>query len=217
MIAATRQANPIRAAILIAAALAATGCTSGGRHSTPSASSSNSGSGGCQRAADTAAGPSRPVQVSHDSYWGHAEPDIAADPRTTSDLRAASQVELGPHTRVPASYTSTDGGRYWHKTRLLPLPKGYAQGADTTVAFGPDGTGYVAATAVPAAGNGFASRVHRGAVVVWRTPDAAAAVSPPPSSSTWAPPSKTTHGWPSTRPLAARPASSTSPGPTTPA
>lgn len=203
-----------RAAILIAAALAAAGCTTGGP-SAPSASS-NSGSGGCQRAADSAAGPSRPVPVSHDSYWGHAEPDIAADPRNTSDLLAASQVELGPHTRVPASYTSADGGRHFHQTRLLPLPDGYAQGVDTTVAFGPDGTGYVAATAVPAAGNGFPSRIHRGAVIVWRTPMTAAA-SLPPSSSTEAPHSKTTHGWPSTRPRAARPASSTSPGPTTPA
>jgi hypothetical protein len=158
-----------RAAILIAAALAAAGCTTAGP-SAPSASS-NSGSGGCQRAADSAAGPSRPVPVSHDSYWGHAEPDIAANPRNTSDLLAASQVELGPHTRVPASYISADGGRHFHQTRLLPLPDGYAQGVDTTVAFGPDATGYVAATAVPAAGNGFPSRIHRGTVIVWRTPD----------------------------------------------
>jgi hypothetical protein len=147
-------------------------CTSGGRPSSPGGSSYGSyGSRACQRIPDAAAGHDRPVLVSHDRYWGHAEPDIAVNPRNPLDLLAASQVELGPRTRVPAAYLSTDGGRHWGDTKLLPLPVGYGQGADTTVAFGQDGTGYVAATVVPAAGGGFASRIRRGAVVVWRTAD----------------------------------------------
>lgn len=119
------------------------------------------------------------VQVSHDGYTGHVEPDMALNPRHPGHILAASQAERGARVRVPVAYSSVDGGRHWARTSPLPLPAGYALGADTTVGFTADGTGFVSATVVGAEGAGFASRVRRGEVVLWRTLNSGRSFDPP--------------------------------------
>jgi hypothetical protein len=52
----------------------------------------------------------------------------------------------------------------------LPLPRGYEQGADTTVGFDGRGTGFVVAL-MAHGGGGYASRVSRGGIFLWTTHD----------------------------------------------
>lgn len=123
-------------------------------------------------APQAAAGSSaqRNVVVTHDHYLGHVEPDVAVNPRNPTNLIGACQFELGPRKRLPGTFGSFDGGRTWQDNGLLLLPAGYEQGADTTVAFAADGEGYVVAL-MAHGGGGFASRVSRGGIFLWRTRD----------------------------------------------
>jgi hypothetical protein len=123
-------------------------------------------------APQTAAGGSRQrnVVVTHDHYLGHVEPDVAVNPRNPSNLIGACQFELGPRKRLPGTFASFDGGHSWHDNGLLPLPTGFEQGADTTVAFGADGVAYVIAL-MAHGGGGFPSRVSRGGIFLWRSHD----------------------------------------------
>lgn len=110
------------------------------------------------------------VQVTNDRFLGHVEPDVAVNPRNSANLLGASQYEATSNRRLPGTFASFDGGRIWQDNGLLPLPTGYEQGADTTVAFTAAGVGYVAAL-MWHGGNGAASRVTRGGVFLWRTRD----------------------------------------------
>ncbi len=110
------------------------------------------------------------VQVTTDRFRGHVEPDVAINPRNRLNLLGACQYETGPRQRLPGTFASFDGGRSWRDDDVLPLPQGYEQGADTTVAFTRDGTGYVAAL-MSHGGSGYASRVERGGVFLWKTLD----------------------------------------------
>lgn len=108
------------------------------------------------------------IVVTHDRFRGHVEPDVAVNPRNPRNLIGACQFELGPRTRLPGTFASFDGGRTWHDNGPLPLPAGFEQGADTTVAFTATGVAYVAAL-MSHGGKGFASRVSRGGIFLWRT------------------------------------------------
>jgi hypothetical protein len=116
--------------------------------------------------------------ATRDRFAGHVEPDVAVDPRDPRDLLGACQFEAGPRTRLPGTFASFDGGRTWTDNGLLPLPAGYEQGADTTVAFDRAGTGYVVAL-MSHGGGGYASRVSRGGIFLWRTADGGRSFSKP--------------------------------------
>jgi hypothetical protein len=117
---------------------------------------------------DSGSAHTRNIVVTDDHDYGHVEPDLAIDPRDTADLIGAAQFELGPRTRLPGTFASFDGGRTWQDNGVLPLPHGYEQGADTTVAFDNHGNGFVAAL-LAHGGGGYPSRVIRGGIFVWRT------------------------------------------------
>ena len=116
--------------------------------------------------------------VTWDRYAGHVEPDVAIDPSDPRDLLGACQFELGSRTRLPGTFASFDGGRTWTDNGLLPLPAGYEQGADTTVAFDGAGTGFVVAL-MAHGGGGYASRVSRGGIFLWKTTDGGRSFSKP--------------------------------------
>lgn len=108
------------------------------------------------------------VQVTDDGFQGHVEPDVSINPHDPTNLLGACQFERGTRQRLPGTFASFDGGRSWSDNGLLPLPHGYEQGADTTVAFARSGAGYVAAL-MWHGGNGAASRVTRGGIFLWTT------------------------------------------------
>jgi hypothetical protein len=127
---------------------------------------------GSGRAHAAKSSPSVPVRdanvVTRDRYAGHVEPDVAINPRDPQNLLGACQFEVGSRTRLPGTFATFDGGRTWIDSGLLPLPAGYEQGADTTVAFDGQGTGFVVAL-MSHGGGGYPSRVSRGGIFLWRT------------------------------------------------
>ena len=122
--------------------------------------------------------PGAVVQVTADRFGGHVEPDVAVDPRHPSNVLGACQFERGRRQRLPGTFASFDGGRTWRDNGLLPLPRGYEEGADTTVGFARDGRGYVVAL-MWHGGNGAASRVTRGGIFLWTTGNAGRSFSRP--------------------------------------
>lgn len=108
--------------------------------------------------------------VTHDRALGHAEPDVAVNPRNGANLLGACQFILAARLRVPGAFASFDGGRTWGGAGVLSLPDGFEQGADTTVGFDSQGTGFVVAL-MTHGGGGYASRVKTGGIFVWRTRD----------------------------------------------
>lgn len=116
------------------------------------------------------------VVVTHDRYPGHAEPDVAVNPRNRRNLVGACQFIVAPRTRLPGTFASFDGGRSWRDNGTLRLPHGFDQGADTTVAFDGRGNGFVAALL---AEGGYASRVEHGGIFVWKTTNSGRSFSRP--------------------------------------
>ncbi len=147
------------AAVVIVAALTYGG-TASGHPEAARASAPGSGS------APAPGAVSIPVQVSHDRYPIHAEPDVAVNPRNPHNVLAVAQcVRLPSSTvagaRVPCTFVSFNGGATWRNNGPLRLRPGDITGADTTVAFSAQGIGFVAAAV------GGQSEDY--AVVVWRT------------------------------------------------
>jgi hypothetical protein len=122
--------------------------------------------------------PAGDVLVTRDQALGHAEPDVAVNPKDPRNLLGACQFIVGPHKRVPGAFASFDGGRTWRGDGLLRFPGGFEQGADTTVAFDARGNGFVAALA-SAGGGGYASRVTRGGIFIWEARDGGRVFSAP--------------------------------------
>jgi hypothetical protein len=116
--------------------------------------------------------------VTRDRYAGHVEPDVAVNPLNPQDLLGACIFEAGPRIQLPGTFASFDGGRTWTDNGLLPLPAGYEMGGDTTAAFDPGGTGYVAAL-VSHGGGGYPSRISRGGIFLWWTTDGGRSFGPP--------------------------------------
>jgi hypothetical protein len=102
----------------------------------------------------------RNVLVTHDHYLGHIEPALAVNPRNPQELLGAAQFFPPSGQETPGTFVSVDGGRSWHDNGALPLPPGYIGGFDVSVAFTPQGTGFVAADLTTGLGNG---------IFVWRT------------------------------------------------
>lgn len=150
------------AAVLL---LVAAGSTAAMRGST--SRSLRSGSGGSTQRS-LARARKNPVQVTADHFLGHVEPDVAVNPRDPANLLGACQFETKVRQRLPGTFVSFDGGLSWRDNELLPLPRGYEVGADTTVGFSREGTGYVAAL-MWHGGNGSASQVRRGGIFLWKT------------------------------------------------
>lgn len=144
-------------------------CTSGSTHDSSSRSVPQ---------AEGALGGGSNVAVTADRVVGHVEPDVAVNPADANNLLGACQYETGPRTRLPGTFVSFDGGRSWHDNGILPLPPGYEGGADTTVAFGQHGTGFVVALLYHG-GGGYPSRVERGGIFIWRTRDGGRTYVPP--------------------------------------
>jgi hypothetical protein len=71
----------------------------------------------------------------------HEEVVVASHPKDAGRLVVASMT--ADHRGLVVVYSSADGGRKWAEATSLELTGG------PTVAFGPDGTGYLAAVAGP--------------------------------------------------------------------
>ena len=105
------------------------------------------------------------VHVSRDHYGCHIEPSVAANPRHPRQLLAACQASPTANPRFIATYLSFDAGATW-QNGALPQPPAHQAPAsdDVTVAFDPQGRGYLCATR--------ASNTPGGrAMFVWRTDD----------------------------------------------
>jgi hypothetical protein len=101
----------------------------------------------------------RNVRATHDHYTGHIEPALAVNPRNPQELLGAAQFFPPSGQETPGTFVSADGGRSWHDNGALPLPPGYVGGFDVSVAFTPQGTGFVAADLTTGLRNG---------IFVWR-------------------------------------------------
>lgn len=113
------------------------------------------------------------VRVSFDGFAAHAEPAVAANPRDPANLLAACMAGEHDDPGLIAAYASFDGGKSWSSHGALPLPAGTVVADDVTVAFTPDGRGFVAAMATSEQ-----SRSDRG-VYHWRTDDGGRTFQPP--------------------------------------
>jgi hypothetical protein len=83
------------------------------------------------------------VRVSSDRYRVHAEPYLAVNPQDPRNLLAVAQVFDNFQDRAPATFVSFDGGASWQDNGVLPLPGTYLTGTNLTVAFTPQGVGFV--------------------------------------------------------------------------
>jgi hypothetical protein len=113
------------------------------------------------------------VHVSHDHYEVHIEPSVAANPRHPRQLLAACQASPTANPQLIATYLSFDAGATWQNGALPRPPAGQAPPSDdVTVAFDPQGRGYLCATR--------ASNTPGGrAMWVWRTDDGGRSFSAP--------------------------------------
>jgi len=97
---------------------------------------------GSTQAARPAAAPFANVQVSHDSYPAHSEPDIVENPANPDNLVAGSKMFTDPaHYRFQiGTYYSMNGGRTWHDTGFLPGFDSFDLTSDISFAFSPNGS-----------------------------------------------------------------------------
>jgi hypothetical protein len=122
-----------------------------------------------------AAPPIPNIQVSRDHYAAHAEPSLAVNPRDPRNLLGAAYLLPATHTfdrgRLPGTFVSFDGGATWRDNGPLPLPSGYSNGSNVSVAYTTQGIGYVVVR-VDSGPN------HTG-IFVWRTTDGGRHFLPP--------------------------------------
>jgi TAT (twin-arginine translocation) pathway signal sequence len=114
------------------------------------------------------------IHVSRDHYGVHIEPSVAVNPRHPRQLLAACQV--APQLQNPqliATYLSVDAGATWERGALPQAPAGQAPASDdVTVAFDPQGRGYLCASRADNTPGGRA-------LFVWRTDDGGRSFSAP--------------------------------------
>ncbi len=113
------------------------------------------------------------VHVSHDHYGVHIEPSAAANPRRPRQLLAACQASPTANPQFIATYLPFDAGATWANGALPQPPAGQAPASDdVTVAFDPQGRGYLCATR--------ASNTPGGRTMfAWRTDDGGRSFSAP--------------------------------------
>ena len=108
------------------------------------------------------------IQVSQGNYAGYASPFLAVNPRDSRNLLGAAwfrQTKASVLVRI-GTFVSFDGGTHWHEDGLLPMPPGYMESVDETIAFNAEGTGFV--TAVIRQNQHDASP---SALAIWQTDD----------------------------------------------
>ena len=113
------------------------------------------------------------IHVSHDHYGVNIEPSVAVNPRHPRQLLAACQASHTANPQFIATYLSFDAGATWENGALPQPPARQAPASDdVTVAFDPQGRGYLCATR--------ASNTPGGrAMFVWRTDDGGRSFSAP--------------------------------------
>jgi hypothetical protein len=113
------------------------------------------------------------IHVSHDHYGVHVEPSVAANPRHPRQLLAACQASPTANPQFIATYLSFDAGATWENGALPQPPARQAPASDdVTVAFDPQGRGYLCATRADNTPGGRA-------MFAWRTDDGGRSFSAP--------------------------------------
>jgi hypothetical protein len=114
------------------------------------------------------------IHVSRDHYGIHIEPSVAVNPRHPRQLLAACQA--APQLQNPqliATYLSVDAGATWQNGALPQPPAGQTPASDdVTVAFDPQGRGYLCASRADNTPGGRA-------MFFWRTDDGGRSFSAP--------------------------------------
>ncbi|HLJ34725.1 MAG TPA: sialidase family protein [Ktedonobacteraceae bacterium] len=124
------------------------------------------------------------VRVSRDAYPAHASPSVAVNPRNPRNLLGAA-VLLQPNPAYPGrsntdtidhigTFFSMDGGMNWRDNGPLPLPAGFIESSDESLAFNTQGTGFIVAVLHSSLAQNAISRV-----VLWHTSDGGASFSTP--------------------------------------
>lgn len=112
------------------------------------------------------------VQVSHDRYVAHSEPDVAENPTNHLNLIAGSKMFTNPahYAFKIGMYYTLNGGRTWHDDGFLPGFKKYTLTSDISIAFDAEGNAYACVLAVKGKTSGiFVSQSTDGGVT-WSTP-----------------------------------------------
>jgi hypothetical protein len=113
------------------------------------------------------------VRVSRDRYGVHVGPSLAANPLDPRQLLVACQAATTGNPDRIATYISLDAGATWQSGGQLSHPAGKPPaGDDVTVAFDPQGRGYLSATGT---GGSDAQRT----MYCWRTDDGGQSFSAP--------------------------------------
>lgn len=112
------------------------------------------------------------IQVSQGIYTGYASPFLAVNPHDPRNLLGAAWYRqtraLTGHIGLVriGTFFSFDEGKTWHENSLLPVPAGYTESIDETVAFMASGIGFVAAVLRQNQHDASSS-----AIAIWRTDD----------------------------------------------
>src|SRR6516165_5481589 len=102
------------------------------------------------------------IHVSHDHYGVNIEPSVAVNPRHPRQLLAACQASHTANPQFIATYLSFDAGATWENGALPQPPAGQAPPSDdVTVAFDPQGRGYLCAERAANTPGGRALFVYR--------------------------------------------------------
>ena len=114
------------------------------------------------------------IEVSQGKYAAYGEPYLAVDPTNPHNLLGAAQDIDASSWPTPGTFASFDGGMTWQDNGALPLPKGEKGGGVVTVAFSPQGIGFVASLA----GANW-HQLDANSVLVWRTENGGKSFSQP--------------------------------------
>jgi hypothetical protein len=113
------------------------------------------------------------IHVNRDHYGVHIEPWVAVNPRHPLQLLAACQASPTANPTLIATYLSFDAGATWERGALPQPPAGQAPASDdVTVAFDPQGRGYLCASRADNTPGGRA-------MFLWRTDDGGRSFSAP--------------------------------------
>lgn len=90
------------------------------------------------------------MQVSHDTFAAHSEPAIAENPFNHQNVIAGSKMFSDPaHYQFKiGTYYTTNGGRTWHDTGVLPGYDQYSTTSDISIAYSSKGIAYACLLAV---------------------------------------------------------------------
>jgi hypothetical protein len=124
------------------------------------------------------------VRVSRDAYPAHASPSVAVNPRNPHNLIGAD-VLLQPNPAYPGksntdaidyigTFFSMDGGMSWRDNGPLPLPRGFIESYNESLALNAQGTGFIVAVLQSTLAQNAVTRI-----VLWHSNDGGATFSAP--------------------------------------